>query len=141
MAQLERKIGIASQVDGIRGEGVAGVDAVAAQGSLELRDYEMASLDDSDFDSVRSGELRSTALQHTPTRKASVTFLLWFLLLIHLTGLVVWYRVWMRDRKVKAARTGKMTPPPQRQSCTYDVDNRFISKLELPLKALKLAKS
>ena len=47
----------------------------------------------------------------------------------------------MRERRMKAARTGKMTPPPQRQSCTYDVDSRFISKLELPLKALKLARA
>ena len=73
---------------------------------------------------------------------SSVRFLLWFLLVVHMSGLFIWFRVWMRERRVKAARTGKMTPPPQRQSCTYDVDSRsFISKMELPLKALKLARA
>ena len=73
---------------------------------------------------------------------SSVRFLLWFLLVVHMSGLFIWFRVWMRERRVKAARTGKMTPPPQRQSCTYDVDSRsFVSKMELPLKALKLARA
>ena len=73
---------------------------------------------------------------------SSVRFLLWFLLVVHMSGLFIWFRVWMRERRVKAARMGKMTPPPQRQSCTYDVDSRsFISKMELPLKALKLARA
>ena len=67
--------------------------------------------------------------------------MLWFLLVVHMSGLLIWLRVWMRDRRAKAARSGKLTPPPQRQSCTYDVDNRFISKLELPMKALKLARA
>jgi hypothetical protein len=134
MAQLERKIGLGS-----------GVDAGLGDPQMDIKDYEMASLDDSDFTSAIVGEQEHHESMHRVGHDAGlrspVKFLLWFLLVVHMSGLIIWIRVWLRDRKMKAARTGKMTPPPQRQSCTYDVDSRFISKLELPLKALKLARA
>jgi hypothetical protein len=101
-------------------------------------EYESNSIDESDFDEYE-GEGDEDVLDHESQSPAKKLLLL--LLVLHLLGILIWLRVWLRDRKVKAARTGKNTPPPQKQSCTYDIDNRYISKLELPLKALKLAKA
>ena len=141
MAQLERKMGFGQKM-----ELEAGADGVATS----ALDYELASLDDSDLRSafveddvvLHGGRQHRLEEEHGRHGVGSTTkFLLWFLLVVHMSGLLIWLRVWMRDRRAKAARSGKLTPPPQRQSCTYDVDNRFISKLELPMKALKLARA
>lgn len=101
-------------------------------------EYESSSIDDSDFSAAFLKEQQQDdMLEH----RSPVRTLLLLLLILHVVGILVWIRVWLRDRHIKAARMGKSTPPPQRQSCTYDVDSRFISKIELPLKALKLAKA
>lgn len=72
---------------------------------------------------------------------SGVKGILMLLLFIHLLGLLVWFRIWLRDRKTKYP-TMKVVPPPPKQTCTYDMDRAYaLSKLELPLKALKLAKS
>lgn len=73
--------------------------------------------------------------EHSSPAKA----LLLLLLGLHLIGVLIWLRFWLKDRKIKFPRM-KNTPPPQKQSCTYDIDSRYISKIELPLKALKIAK-
>lgn len=73
--------------------------------------------------------------EHSSPAKA----LLLLLLGLHLVGVLIWLRFWLKDRKIKFPRM-KNTPPPQKQSCTYDIDSRYISKIELPLKALKIAK-
>lgn len=140
MAQLERKMGFGQKM-----EVETATDGVA----MSVLDYELASLDDSDLksafveeDGILHGGRQHRLEEHGQQGVGSMTkFLLWFLLIVHMTGLLIWFRVWMRDRRAKSARSGKLTPPPQRQSCTYDVDNRLISKLELPMKALKLARA
>jgi hypothetical protein len=73
--------------------------------------------------------------EHSSPAKA----LLLLLLGLHLIGVLIWLRFWLKDRTIKFPRM-KNTPPPQKQSCTYDIDSRYISKIELPLKALKIAK-
>ncbi len=138
MAQLERKMGFGKKIE-------AETDGVA----MAVLDYEMSSLDDTDLKSasVEDGVIVHGGRQHRLEEHgqrgvgSTTKFLLWFLLVVHMSGLLIWFRVWMRDRRAKSARSGKLTPPPQRQSCTYDVDNRLISKIELPMKALKLARA
>jgi hypothetical protein len=123
---IHRKIGLEGLDD----------DPVVNDTSME---YESSSIDDSDFSAAffKEQEQGDDGLEHRSPAKT----LLLLLLALHMVGIIIWIRIWLRDRKIKAARMGKNTPPPQRQSCTYDVDSRFISKIELPLKALKLAKA
>lgn len=123
---IHRKIGLEGLND----------DPVVNDTSME---YESSSIDDSDFSAAffKEQEQDDDGLEHRSPAKT----LLLLLLALHMVGIIIWIRIWLRDRKIKAARMGKNTPPPQRQSCTYDVDSRFISKIELPLKALKLAKA
>jgi hypothetical protein len=136
MAQLERKMGFGQKIET---EGSA----------MSTLDYELSSLDETDLksafaqdDAMLLGGRQHRLEGHGQRGVGSTTkLLLWFLLIVHMSGLLIWFRVWMRDRRAKSARSDKLTPPPQRQSCTYDVDNRLISKLELPMKALKLARA
>ena len=126
---LHRKFGIQTVVGGIDDEENDNSTAI---------EYESSSIDDSDFSAALLNEQgHDDELEHRSPAKT----LLLLLLVLHMVGILIWLRIWLRDRKIKAARLGKNTPPPQRQSCTYDVDSRFISKIELPLKALKLAKA
>jgi len=168
MAQLERKIGVLDREMRLRDYEMDGLDESDREdGTGEGRVVTTSTTTTSTSTSTKNltpetpamlGEglssLGSVGKMHHAHRlelgegvgrretSSSVRFLLWFLLVVHMSGLFIWFRVWMRERRVKAARTGKMTPPPQRQSCTYDVDSRsFISKMELPLKALKLARA
>ena len=113
-----------------------GVEGMDDDHNSTMMDYESSSIDDSDFSAAFMKE-QDDGLEHRSPAKT----LLLLLLVLHIVGIMIWLRIWLRDRKIKAARMGKNTPPPQRQSCTYDVDSRFISKIELPLKALKLAKA
>lgn len=144
------------------------VEEKATHSSLEngdtLFEYESNSIDSSDFigqkevskndnlglggfHRVNDGEIVSEGAasfmhehevgseEHSSPAKA----LLLLLLGLHLVGVLIWLRFWLKDRKIKFPRI-KSTPPPQKQSCTYDIDSRYISKIELPLKALKIAK-
>lgn len=127
---IHRKIGIQSGLESLHD------DMMENETAME---YESSSIDDSDFSAAffKEQDQDGDGLDHRSPAKT----LLLLLLVLHMVGILIWLRIWLRDRKMKAARMGKSTPPPQRQSCTYDVDSRFISKIELPLKALKLAKA
>lgn len=125
---IHRKIGFEGVIEGAEHERLENISTI---------DYESISIDDSDFGAAFLEEQQHEGQHHRSPAKS----LLILLLMLHILGIFVWLRIWLRDRKIKAARLGKNTPPPQRQSCTYDVDSRLISKIELPLKALKLAKA
>lgn len=74
--------------------------------------------------------------QHSP-----VATVIWAVVILHLLALAVWLRVWWRQRRAKDP-TMRAPTPPQKQSATYDMDKSFaIPRIELPLKALKLAKA
>lgn len=84
----------------------------------------------------------SSSLEYQHPRSGSIKGILMLLVFLHLIGLMIWLRAWLKDRRTKTNVLRKTQPPPLKQSCTYDMDRAFaISKVELPLKALKLAKS
>jgi len=84
-------------------------------------------------------EIPETLEQHSP-----VGSIIWALVILHFLALAVWLRAWWRQKRAKdpTMRTAAKTAPPQKQTCTYDMDKSYaIPKIELPIKALKLARA
>ena len=68
--------------------------------------------------------------------------ILWAVLILHLFALAVWLRAWLRQRKVKdPVMKAHLVGPPQKQSCSYDLDKSFLPRIELPIKALNMKHS
>lgn len=68
--------------------------------------------------------------------------ILWAVLILHLLALAVWLRAWLRQRKVKdPVMKAHLVGPPQKQSCSYDLDKNFLPRIELPIKALNMKHS
>lgn len=77
-----------------------------------------------------------------------VGILIWVLVIIHLLAVVVWLRAWWKQKrssKKDPTMRSLIPAPPQKVTCSYDMDKTFsMPKIELanlPIKALSLKKS
>lgn len=68
-----------------------------------------------------------------------VSSLIWGLVILHLLALAVWLRAWWRQRRSKDPTMRAYQGPPDKVTCSYDMDKTFgMPKIERPLKALNL---
>lgn len=77
-----------------------------------------------------------------------VAILIWVLVIIHLLAVLVWLRAWWKQKrssKKDPTMRSLIPAPPQKVTCSYDMDKTFsMPKIELanlPIKALSLKKS
>ena len=125
-------------------------DATNELDELSLLDTRKQQISESvaKMDAVRSGATAhrfDLADRHERVRHehgSPVRGILWAVVLLHLLALAVWLRAWLRQRKLKdPVMKGHQVGPPQKQSCSYDLDKNFLPRIELPIKALNMKHS